>query len=225
MEPAVKFELRINQGEGLDIVLDKAMSGGICFAITAQWAFLLLKGISYETEIITCQTFMKTKREGDVKKMIEGTTNVSVQKGFFTLVSLQRGYDTLDLFLADKMDAGQQDAFFSKAATFSEKYLASLCRSEGCKLQSMDLFKTVDEVTDSLSFDDDSVELIGIFGTETGKNWGHIVGAAKSAKYLFFDANSGLKSGQPNVMASQISSYLKSNYQGIQNCVKYTITK
>ena len=44
------LKLTVNQGKGLSIVADRAMEGGICFAITTQWAFILLRGESYETE-------------------------------------------------------------------------------------------------------------------------------------------------------------------------------
>src|SRR5262245_8542947 len=134
----MKLELKVSQGEGLDVVLDKAMGGGICFAITTQWAFLLLKGIPYQTEVVTFQTFKKSKGTGAFTQRTEKATNVTMQTGFFTLVSLQRGYDTVDLLLADKTDAGQQDAFFKTASEFSEKYLRRLCQSEGCQLNPME---------------------------------------------------------------------------------------
>lgn len=218
------LELPVNQGEGLSAVLDRAMSGGICFAITSQWAFLLLKGLSYETEIVTCRTFKNQKNQADFTAMIEKDKSITVQKGFFTLVSLQRGYDLVDLLLADKMDAAQQNSFFKTASEFSQKYLASLCRTEGSKIQPMQTYKSADEVADSLSFSAGTVELIGIFGVENGKNWGHVVGTALGKQPLFFDANAGQYRGTTGAIKKDIAAHLKL-YDGIQNCAKFTITK
>jgi hypothetical protein len=221
----MNLTLDVRQGEALDALLDRAMNGGICFAITTQWAFLLLHGTPYETETLTWQTFIKSSGKGGFTKMTEGPANVRVQKGFFSLVSLQRGYDLVDLRLADKMSAAQQDSFFKTASEFSEKFLRSQCRTEGFTLQPMAVFKTADQVADSLSLGDGTVELIGIFGVEDGKNWGHIVGAAKQGAYLFFDANAGQYNGSAGDIKTDISSHLKSYYDGIQNCAKYTISK
>lgn len=218
------LELSVNQGEGLSAVLDRAMSGGICFAITSQWAFLLLKGLSYETEVVTCRTFKSQSAKGQVKKLVEEDTPVTVQKGFFTLVSLQRGYDMVDLLLADKMDAAQQNPFFKTASEFSQKYLASLCRSEGCKTRPMQTYKSADEVAESLTFSAGTVELIGLFGVEKGKNWGHVVGTGLGKHPLFFDANAGQYKGTPGAIKKDIAAHLKL-YDGIQNCAKFTISK
>ena len=218
-------DFSISQGEGLRIVSDLAMSGGICFAITSQWAFLGLRGESYDTEVVTGQTFKRQKGGGSFAPLVEKTVDATVQKGFFSLVSLQRGYDLIDLRLADKMDAGQQDVFFKTASEFSEKYLDSLSKREGFKLAAMQTFKSVDEVVDKLAFDKSAVDLIGIFGIEKGHNWGHVVASGNNGKCLFFDANSGQFSGLSSDIRDDIASYLKSNYDGIQNCALYTIAK
>ena len=45
----MKKEFSMSQCDGLSTVADLAMQGGICFALTTEWAFLLLNGKSFET--------------------------------------------------------------------------------------------------------------------------------------------------------------------------------
>lgn len=219
------LKLTVNQGKGLSIVADRAMEGGICFAITTQWAFILLRGESYETEVTVGQTFRKQKGGGSFKAPITEDTSVTVQKGFFSLVALQRGYDLVDLKLADKMSAANQDSFFKVASEFSEKYLKSLCRSNECSLKPMATYKTVAELVPTLSFVSGTVDLIGIFGVDDGKNWGHIVGTGVMGKNKFFDANSGEWTSPDDGVHTDIIAYLNKYYAGIQNCARYTIAK
>jgi hypothetical protein len=93
----MKEDFTMSQGEGLSTVADLAMQGGICFALTTEWGFLLLKGKSFEPIRVQGMTWKQKGNTAKFQRPEQTQTTVEVQEGFYSLVSRQRGYDLVDL--------------------------------------------------------------------------------------------------------------------------------